>query len=185
MMSGMEVLCTTRFETPFGPLRIVSSEKGLAYLELPNESGRGFEGWKKTHARDAKVIDRRAAHDDMIDQILEYTAGERREFTMDLDLRATDFQLAVYKHVAKIGYGETMSYSDIANAMGRPKAVRAVGAANGANPIPLVIPCHRVIARGGALQGYAGGLELKARLLAMESATVEPAGEPARQARLF
>jgi methylated-DNA-[protein]-cysteine S-methyltransferase len=181
----MEVLCTTRFETPFGSLRIVSSEKGLAYIELPNENGRGFEGWKKTHARDAKVIERRAAHDDMIDQILEFTSGERREFTMDLDLRATDFQLAVYKCVAKIGYGETLSYSDIANAIGRPKAVRAVGAANGANPIPLVIPCHRVIARGGALQGYAGGLELKARLLAMESAAVAPSEDSPKQARLF
>jgi len=185
MMSAMEVLCTTRFETPFGPLRIVSSEKGLAYLELPHQNGRGFEGWKKTHARNAKVIERRAAHDDMIDQILEYTAGDRREFTMDLDLRATDFQLEVYKYVAKIGYGETLCYSDIANAIERPKAVRAVGAANGANPIPLVIPCHRVIARGGALQGYAGGLELKARLLAMESGAVAPSEEPTRQARLF
>ena len=164
-MSAMEVLCTTRFDTTFGSLRIVSSEKGLVYIELPNESGRGFEGWKKTHARDARVVDRRAAHDDMIDQLLEFTAGERREFTMDLDLRATEFQLAVYKVVAKIGYGDTTSYSDIANSIDRPKAVRAVGAANGANPIPLVIPCHRVIARGGALQGYAGGLALKARLL--------------------
>jgi len=171
-MFPMEVLYTTRFETPFGSLRIVSSEKGLVYIELPNESGRGFEGWKKTHSRDAKVIERRAAQgvqQDVIDQLLEFTKGKRREFTLDLDLRATDFQLAVYQHVAKIGYGETQSYSDIANAIDKPKAVRAVGAANGANPIPLIIPCHRVIARGGALQGYAGGLKLKARLLAMES----------------
>ncbi len=185
MIPGMEVLCTTRFESPIGSLRVASSDKGLAYIELPYQSGRGFEGWKKTHARDAKVVDRRAAHDDMIDQILEFTRGERREFTMDLDLRATEFQLAVYKCVAKIGYGETLSYSDVANEIGRPKAVRAVGAANGANPIPLVIPCHRVIARGGALQGYAGGLDLKARLLAMESAELSPSEESPRQARLF
>lgn len=178
----MEVLCTTRFDTPFGSLRIVSSDKGLVYIELPHASGRGFEGWKKIHARDARVLERRAAHDDTIDQLLEYTAGERREFTMDLDLRATEFQLSVYRFVAKIGYGETRSYSDIANAIDKPKAVRAVGAANGANPIPLVIPCHRVIARDGALQGYAGGLELKARLLAMESSLTD--GE-ARQERLF
>lgn len=171
----MEVLFTTRFETGFGSLRIVSSEKGLAYVELPNQSGRGFAGWKKTHARDAKVVERRAGdadYDDVIDQLIEFTKGERREFTMDLDLRATEFQTEVYEFVAKIGYGETLSYSDIASAIDNPKAVRAVGAANGANPIPLVIPCHRVIARGGALQGYAGGLTLKARLLAMESADV-------------
>ena len=184
-MIAMEVLCTTRFETALGSLRIVSSEKGLVYIELPNESGRGFEGWKKTHARDAKVIERRTgrgsddsrdshdSHDDAIGQLVEFMSGERREFTMDLDMRATAFQLAVYKFVGEIKYGETVSYSDIANAIGNPKAVRAVGAANGANPIPLVIPCHRVIARGGALQGYAGGLKLKARLLAMESAHSE------------
>lgn len=181
----MEVLRTTRFKTPLGNLRIVSSEKGLVYIELPNESGRGFEGWKKAHARDAKVVeassangaarsdDLHDAHADAIDQLVEFMSGERREFTMDLDMRATVFQLAVYKFVGKIKYGETVSYSDIADAIDNPKAVRAVGAANGANPIPLVIPCHRVIARGGALQGYAGGLKLKARLLAMESAHTE------------
>jgi methylated-DNA-[protein]-cysteine S-methyltransferase len=184
----MEVLRTTRFETPLGRLRIVSSEKGVVYIELPNESGRGFEGWKKSHARDAKVVEERLAngstgsgdsqdaqdaHSEAIDQLLEFMSGERLEFTMDLDMRATAFQLAVYKFVGKIKYGETVSYSDIADAIENPKAVRAVGAANGANPIPLVIPCHRVIARGGALQGYAGGLKLKARLLAMESAHSE------------
>jgi O-6-methylguanine DNA methyltransferase len=178
----MEVLFTTRFDSPIGRLRIVSSEKGLVYVELPHANGRGFEGWRKTYARDAKVVTRRAAHDDMIDQILEFTAGERREFTMDLDLRATEFQLAVYKIVGRIEYGETRSYSDVATAIERPKAVRAVGAANGANPIPLVIPCHRVIARGGALQGYAGGLDLKARLLSMES--ILPGASPAQE-RLF
>ena len=178
----MEVLFTTRFDSPIGSLRVVSSEKGLAYVELPHQSGRGFGGWMKTHARDAKLVERRTAHDDTIDQLLEYTSGERRDFQIDLDLRATPFQLEVYRVVAGIGYGETLCYSDVANTIGRPKAVRAVGAANGANPIPLVIPCHRVIARGGALQGYAGGLDLKARLLAMESTL--PEASPV-QARLF
>lgn len=178
----METLYAARFETPFGPLRVVSSDKGLAYLELPHANGRGFGGWQARHAPDARVVDRRTPNDAVIDQLLEYTAGERRLFEIDLDLRATPFQKAVYKHVAKIGYGETVSYSEIAEAMEKPKAVRAVGAANGANPIPLVIPCHRVIARGGALQGYAGGLDLKARLLAMEQALPEPIAE---QARLF
>ena len=178
----METLFTARFESPLGALRIASSEKGVVYVELPSESGRGFAGWRKTHAPEANVVVRRTANDAAIDQILEYAAGERREFELDLDLRATDFQKAVYKHVAKIGYGETQSYSDIADAIGKPKAVRAVGAANGANPIPLIVPCHRVIARGGALQGYAGGLDLKAKLLAMEQALPEPEAE---QARLF
>jgi O-6-methylguanine DNA methyltransferase len=136
----------------------------------------------KSHSPDAKVIERRTANDRVIDQLLEYTSGERRVFEIDLDMRATPFQKAVYKFVGAIDYGETLSYSDIAESIENPKAVRAVGAANGANPIPLVIPCHRVIARGGALQGYAGGLDMKARLLAMEH--VVPGASP-RQERLF
>jgi O-6-methylguanine DNA methyltransferase len=178
----METLAASRFDTPIGPLRVVCSEKGLAYLELPHQNGRGLAGWMKQHAPEAKLLERRVANDVAIDQLLEYTVGARRDFEIDLDLRATPFQLAVYKHVAKIPYGETLAYSEIAELLGQPKAVRAVGAANGANPIPLVIPCHRVIARGGALQGYAGGLELKARLLVMEGAV--PSRELA-QARLF
>lgn len=178
----METLYTARFSTPIGALRIASSDKGLAYVELPNESGRGFGGWRKTHAPDAKVIDRRTPNDPYIDQLLEYTEGTRLTFEFELDLRATKFQRSVYKHVAKIGYGETLTYADIAVAIDNPKSVRAVGAANGANPIPLVIPCHRVIASSGALQGYAGGVDLKARLLAMEQALPKATEE---QARLF
>ena len=178
----METLFTARLETPFGSLRVASSEKGLCYLELPHANGRGFGGWQKTHAPDARVVERKAQNEAVLDQLTEYASGERRDFELDLDLRATAFQQAVYRHVAQIGYGETLCYADVARAMGNPKAVRAVGAANGANPIPLVIPCHRVIARGGALQGYAGGLELKARLLAMEQALPALQSE---QARLF
>jgi len=181
-MGAMETLSTSRFESPIGPLRVVSSEKGLAFLELPHQNGRGLAGWMKSHAPDAKLLDRRASNDAVIDQILEYTEGRRRVFEIDLDLRATPFQRAVYAHVAKIPYGETLAYCDIAERLGQPKAVRAVGAANGANPIPLVIPCHRVIARGGALQGYAGGVELKAKLLVLEGAV--PVREPAQE-RLF
>lgn len=181
-MAAMETLSASRFETPIGPLRVVCSDKGLAYVELPHQNGRGLAGWMKVHAPAAKLVDRRASNDAVVDQILEYVEGRRRAFEIDLDLRASPFQRAVYARVAAIPYGETLAYCDIAEAMGQPKAVRAVGAANGANPIPLVIPCHRVIARGGALQGYAGGLELKARLLVMEGAV--PAREPL-QARLF
>lgn len=177
-----EILCATRFKSPIGWLRVVSSQKGLAYIELPHANGRGFEGWRNTYAKGAKVVERRSTNDDAIDQVLEYLEGARRDFAIDLDLRATEFQRAVYKVVAAIGFGETKSYSDVAIAIDKPKAVRAVGAANGANPIPLIIPCHRVIARGGALQGYAGGLDMKARLLALESPLLT---NGASQAQLF
>jgi methylated-DNA-[protein]-cysteine S-methyltransferase len=85
-----------------------------------------------------------------------------------LDVRGTSFQRAVWAAVAEVGYGETCSYGDIARAMGRPAAVRAVGLANGANPLPIVIPCHRIIGANGALTGYGGGLPTKRALLALE-----------------
>jgi O-6-methylguanine DNA methyltransferase len=178
----MDTIHTAGFSSPIGRLTVASTQKGLVYVELPHANGRGFRGWLKTHAPGAAVLERRAPNDEAIDQIRAYLDGERRSFELTLDLRATAFQKSVYKRVAQIGYGETVAYSDIADGLDRPRAVRAVGAANGANPIPLVIPCHRVIARGGSLQGYAGGLELKARLLAMERALPEPVAE---QARLF
>lgn len=177
-----EVLCTTEFDSPLGKFRIVSSPKGIVYVGLPKANGRGFEGWRKTHARDSEVVERRTGQEEAIDQILEFLSGNRRKFAIDLDLRATPFQTSVYGEVSKIGYGRTSSYLDVARALGNPKAVRAVGAANGANPIPLIIPCHRVIARDGTLQGYAGGLTMKKKLLAMESPLEEPS---AGQARLF
>ena len=101
-------------------------------------------------------------------QLRSYFAGELREFDLPLDLRGTDFQLRVWRKLQEIPYGETRSYGDIARAIRSAKAVRAVGAANGANPISIVVPCHRVIGSNGKLTGYGGGLPLKKRLLEME-----------------
>jgi O-6-methylguanine DNA methyltransferase len=102
-------------------------------------------------------------------RIVEYLNGARREFDLPLDLRGTEFQRRVWATVAGIPYGETRTYADIARAIGKPKAVRAVGAANGANPLPLVVPCHRVLGSDGSLTGYGGGLDVKRQLLEMES----------------
>ena len=97
-----------------------------------------------------------------------YFAGELREFALPLAPEGTPFQLRVWAELCRIPYGSTISYAELARRIGEPKAVRAVGAANGANPIAIVVPCHRVIAADGSLGGYGGGLALKARLLAME-----------------
>jgi len=164
----VEVLHTADVESPIGPLRFACSEKGLAYIQLPHQSGRGFDGWRARRAPDALVKPGFEPNRRYIAQVLEFLAGKRRDFDFPLDLRATAFQVAVYEEVSRIGFGEVCSYADVAGAVGRPTATRAVGAANGANPIPLVVPCHRVIAKSGSLQGYGGGLDLKARLLAME-----------------
>ncbi|MGH9423590.1 MAG: methylated-DNA--[protein]-cysteine S-methyltransferase [Thermoanaerobaculia bacterium] len=102
-------------------------------------------------------------------QLREYFAGERQAFDLPLAPCGTEFQQAVWKALLEIPYGETTTYSTIAGKIGRPAAVRAVGAANGANPIPIIIPCHRVIGANGSLTGFGGGLDVKRRLLSMES----------------
>jgi methylated-DNA-[protein]-cysteine S-methyltransferase len=115
-------------------------------------------------------------------QLAEYFAGERRVFDLPLDPRGTDFERRVWQEVAAIPYGETRSYAQVARAAGRPAACRAVGRANGSNPIPLVIPCHRVIGSDGSLTGYGGGLPLKRFLLALEGG--RPFAEPASSSQL-
>ncbi len=166
----MERLHTTVVESPIGALRLVSSEQGLVYLELANASGRGFEGWRQRHAPESEVEEGYALNRSASVQLLDYLEGKRTAFEFDLDLRATVFQRRVYECLREIPYGETLSYAAVARRISQPRALRAVGAANGANPIPLVIPCHRVVASHHKLGGYGGGLPLKRRLLAMESA---------------
>jgi O-6-methylguanine DNA methyltransferase len=166
----VEILHTARFESPIGALFAATSERGLAYLELPHASGRGFAGWRRTAAPDARVAEGFAPNRAAIAQVLEYLAGKRRVFELPLDLRGTPFQRRVWEALLAVPYGDTRTYADVARAIGQAAAVRAVGAANGANPLPLVVPCHRVVASGGHLGGYGGGLPLKQRLLALERA---------------
>jgi len=166
----MQIVHTAQVDSPIGSLRVASTERGLAYLGLPFASGRGLRGWLRRCLPDARCVDGFAPNRAAIAQILEYLEGKRVIFELPLDLRGTPFQTAVWQALLEIPYGETRSYAEIAKRVGQPNAVRAVGAANGANPIALVVPCHRVIASDGRLGGYGGGLRLKARLLAMESA---------------
>jgi len=170
----VEILHTVRFESPIGTLLLASSERGVAYLELPHASGRGFAGWQRIAARGTRAVEGFAPNRPAVVQLIEYLEGKRRRFELPLDLRGTPFQRAVWEELLRIPYGATCTYAELARAVGRPAAVRAVGAANGANPVPLVVPCHRVVATGGKLGGYGGGLPLKARLLALEGAA-EPA----------
>lgn len=101
-------------------------------------------------------------------QLLEYFAGQRKAFELELAPRGTPFQLAVWNELLNVGYGETITYAELARRIGKPSAVRAVGAANGANPIPVIVPCHRVIGSNGSLTGYGGGIDRKQWLLALE-----------------
>jgi O-6-methylguanine DNA methyltransferase len=172
----MQMIRTCEFETPVGRMRLGSTEKGLCWVELPGSGGRGFSGWLRAQVPEHKVVVDEAPNRSACEQLLEFLAGDRIHFELPLDLRATPFQHAVYDELLAIPYGETRSYADVARKIGKPKAVRATGTANGANPIPLIIPCHRVIASGGGLGGYGGGLPLKRKLLAMESSRVRAGG---------
>jgi O-6-methylguanine DNA methyltransferase len=167
-MRAMDVIHTAEFESPIGSLRIASTSVGLAHIQLPHANGRGFDGWRTRHAASAVVKQGFEPNRVCVAQILEFLEGKRETFDLPVDLRGTDFQVAVYQEVARVPFGETRSYKEIAVAIGRPTATRAVGAANGANPVSLVVPCHRVISTSGHLHGYGGGLDLKAKLLAME-----------------
>ena len=164
----METVHTAEFETPFGLMRCASTDLGLAYVQLPRASGRGFAGWQRRHLGGAQQKEAWEPNRAAIQQILEYLKGKRVDFDLPLDVRATDFQRRVYDALQAVPYGQVRTYTEVAEAIGHPKAVRAVGTANGSNPLSLVIPCHRIVAAGGKLGGYGGGLPLKKKLLAME-----------------
>ena len=152
-----EQLCYDIFDSPVGPLTLVLSGSGLRFLEFG----------RREHA--ACVADRKRLSE-WRRQLQEYFDGNRQEFTLRLDLQGTEFQKNCWLQLLKIPYGQTRSYQQIAKAIGKPKAVRAVGAANGQNPIAIVVPCHRVIASDGTLCGYGGGLRIKEELLKLEGA---------------
>lgn len=150
--------------SPVGTLRLVASDTGLVAILWPNERpGRVPLG--PTVADDAHPILVRAAT-----QVDAYFAGKLRAFDVPLDFRGTDFQRSVWQALLTIPFGETRSYAQIAGQIGRPTASRAVGAANGRNPVSIIAPCHRVIGTSGALTGFAGGLEAKRLLLDLEAA---------------
>lgn len=159
----MESLFFYRTASPAGPLFLAASRKGLVRLEFEGRVMRVDE--EKFELRESKQ-----ALAPYLRELNEYFDGERREFSLPLDLRGTPFQLACWDALLAIPYGETRSYAEIARAIGHPKAFRAVGMANNRNPVAIIVPCHRVIASGGSLCGYGGGLELKRKLLDLEQA---------------
>lgn len=146
-------------EAPIGPLLVAGDDTGVTAVLLPN-TGAAAMG---TSPGRLPASLRTAAR-----QLDEYFAGKRRTFSVPLAPSGTPFQLAVWKALAEIPYGETITYGELAANVGRPRAFRAAGQANGANPLPIFYPCHRVVAAGGRLGGYGGGLGVKRQLLALE-----------------
>jgi methylated-DNA-[protein]-cysteine S-methyltransferase len=159
----------TVMPSPVGRLKLVASDSGLAAILWENDApGRvRLDIAGKDDAHPVLVETRR--------QLGEYFAGKRTRFTVKLDFAGTDFQKKVWKALLAIPFGQTRSYGQIARALGKPSAMRAVGAANGRNPISIIAPCHRVIGADGKLTGFAGGLKAKAHLLALEGAPTSSA----------
>ena len=176
----MQILHSTRVTSPVGPLFLAASDLGLVALEfdarLPGQqtvraNPRDLRAENRPESRNAVRFEESAgAMRAYVQQLEEYFAGERREFSFALDLRGTDFQLACWRALLAIPYGETRTYGDIARAVGKPQGFRAVGIANNRNPVAIVVPCHRVIASNGTLCGYGGGLDVKRKLLELEGA---------------
>jgi methylated-DNA-[protein]-cysteine S-methyltransferase len=153
-------------DSPVGRLTLVASDDGLAAILWPNDSP------GRVRLNIGAEDDRHPVLLETERQLQEYFAGMRREFAVTLDVTGTAFQRRVWEALRTIPFGETRSYAQIAQQIGQPAAVRAVGAANGRNPVAIIAPCHRVIGATGKLTGFAGGLETKAQLLAMEGAAV-------------
>ena len=147
-------------DSPVGPLTLVERDGCLGGLYLAGQ--RHLPDDASFGPRDDGVLP------EVQEQLTAYFAGERRDFDLPLAPLGTPFQVQVWEALRRVPYGRTCSYGDLAVAVGRPSAVRAVGAANGRNPISIVVPCHRVVGATGKLTGYAGGVDMKAALLALE-----------------
>jgi O-6-methylguanine DNA methyltransferase len=171
----METLHSTLVTSPVGPLFLATSVRGLVALEFDKR----LPGQQtiRPNPRDLRAESKKVRFEDSahelaayVRELEEYFAGTRRAFDFPLDLRGTDFQIACWRALLAIPYGETRTYADIARAVGRPQGFRAVGMANNRNPVAIVVPCHRVIASDGTLCGYGGGLDIKRKLLELEGA---------------
>lgn len=157
-------------KSPIDMLTIACIDEGVCYVAFGSI---GEVEWKVKRWADKHLVYDDIVHDtertaEPIQQLQEYFSGERRTFTVQLCLKGTSFQKQVWQALQNIGYGETCSYKNIAEAIGNPKAVRAVGSSNGKNPVSIFIPCHRVIGSNGGLVGYGGGLSNKKILLELE-----------------
>lgn len=170
------------WESPFGPAQLLASPSGLVRLEFRSDRPDWWDTWlRRWFGRDVCVLDGAAGPADAIaEQALAeldaYAGGRLTTFSVPLDLRGTPFQQAVWAAVRAVPYGQTRSYGQVAAEIGRPRAVRATGAANGANPLSILVPCHRIIGADGSLRDYGGGLAIKAALLELERGTIVQTG---------
>ena len=169
-MTGLR-LFSGSIVAPFGPVTVVAGDDGLRGVSFAGDPGTRLPADASVERADSHPVVART-----LAQLREYLAGERREFDLPLVLDGTEFQVAAWRALARVPYGGTASYATQAASIGRPTATRAVGAANGRNPVAIVLPCHRIVGADGSLTGFAGGLETKKWLLAHEASVLAGRG---------
>lgn len=165
-----QILYWTRLVYDNWKLYMVATSNGLCFVGSQDKPFEEMEVWVKKHYPDSQLLQDDNVMAPYVNEFMEFFQGLRDTFTIPQELKGTKFQTAVWDALCKIPYGETWTYSDVANSIERPSAVRAVGAAIGANPVLLTVPCHRVIGKNGKLTGFRGGLGMKEQLLNLEQA---------------
>jgi len=155
----------TYLKTRLGKILLAGDDNGLRLISFQTE--------KNPPGPQPDWVEEPVALADAVRQLTSYLAGDIEKFDLDLAPQGTPFQMEVWRELERIPYGTTISYGELAERIGKPNAVRAVGTANGANPLPIVIPCHRVIGADGSLTGYGGGIEIKEALLSLEGALLD------------
>lgn len=164
----MEIIHLTTFDTAMGKVTLASSERGVVASSLPGCAGSEVARAARRWFPGAKIVKGVGRNRAAVSAVKAWVSGRRTELNVPLDLRGTPFQKKVWSALRRVPYGKTISYAALAQRAGHPRAARACGSANGANPVPLFVPCHRTLATDGGLGGFGGGLALKEKLLDLE-----------------
>lgn len=167
-MPGEKAVFWTLLHNDTWHLYIAATDKGLCYVGSPHAPFAELATWVEKHIPDGELKENKNAMEPYETELLEFLAGRRKEFKMPLDLRGTEFQYTVWNELLKVPFGGRATYTELAEKIDRPDAVRAVGTAIGANPVLIVVPCHRMFGKHGEWRGYRGGLKMKEQLLNLE-----------------
>ena len=166
-----KVYCTS-FDSRIGHIYVASTDQGVCKISVPRETRKDFFSWLEKQFELDAVVDNKSRNREIIDQLTRYFSGKLAKFTCAVHPVGTPFQIRVWKELAKIPYGTTLTYGQLAKRVGVPKGFQAMGRATSANPVPIIIPCHRVIGSDGSLVGYSAGIKTKEFLLRLEGALI-------------
>ncbi len=166
----MQDFVWSTFTTQIGVVYVASTDKGVCKITIPGQTKKDFFAWLERHADGGTITESKRRHKRVAEQLNRYFSRKLVKFNVRLDIIGTPFQRLVWKELRKVRYGTSVSYKELSKRVGMPKAAQTVGRANGANPLPIIIPCHRVLGSDSRLVGYAAGVKTKEFLLRLEGA---------------